>query len=82
MSNGTGFSLHSPSGPISLSASAKVTALVTGSMALEHAVNEVSWRADLLDPPERIESGCLHFSEGFAKLNPKIVDRYGKRWKP
>jgi galactonate dehydratase len=82
VSNGAGFSLHSPSGPVSLLSSAQVTALVPGSMALEHAVNEVPWRADLLDPPERIESGRLWFPKGFAKLDPKIVDRYGQRWKP
>ena len=77
------FSLHSPSGPASLLASGHVTAAVPGAMPLEHAVNEAAWRAELLDPPERIEHGRLWFPGGprqTAKLNPKVVERYGRRW--
>ena len=80
---GRGFSLHSPAGPASLLASAHVTAAVPGAMALEHAVNEAPWRAELLDPPERIERGRLWFPGGAglgATLNRKVVDRYGRRW--
>ena len=56
---GAGFSLHCPSGPISLLASGHVTAAVEGAMPLEHAVYEVDWRSELLDPPERVEGGRL-----------------------
>ncbi len=56
---GGGVSLHSPSGPVSLLASAHVTAAVDGAMPLEHAVHEVGWRADLIEPAERIEGGRL-----------------------
>lgn len=79
-----GFSLHSPSGPVSLLASAHVTASVPGAMALEHTINEAPWRADLLDPPERIEGGRLWFPSGFdvPSLNPETVSRYGRHWSP
>lgn len=56
---GGGFSLHSPSGPISLLASAHATAAVPGALPLEHAVDEADWRRALLIPAERIDNGCL-----------------------
>ena len=55
---GGAFSLHSPSGPISLLASAHATAAVPGALPLEHAVGEVDWRAGLITPAERIEGGA------------------------
>ena len=81
---GAGFSLHSPSGPVSLLASGHVTASVDGAMALEHAVNEAPWRAELLDPPELIESGRLRLPRGVLApaLDQAVVSRYGRRWKP
>ena len=49
---GGAFSLHSPSGPISLLASAHATAAVPGALPLEHAaLDEVDWRADLVTGP-------------------------------
>jgi galactonate dehydratase len=72
-------SLHSPSGPISQLASAHVTAAMPGAMALEHAVGEAAWRAELLVPPERIENGRLWFPGGpglGATLNPDMVTRH------
>ena len=82
---GAGFSLHSPSGPVSLLASAHATAAVEGAMPLEHAVYEAEWRADLLEPAERIEGGRLWFPPGAglgARLNDDLVSRFGWRWKP
>ena len=82
---GGGFSLHSPSGPVALLSSAHVTAATPGAMALEHAVNEASWRQELLDPPERVEGGRLWFPGGpglGATLNRATVDRHGRRWSP
>ena len=61
---GGAFSLHSPSGPISLLASAHVTAAVPGALPLEHAVDEVDWRAALIAPAERIEDGRLLLPSG------------------
>jgi galactonate dehydratase len=82
---GVRISLHSPSGPVSQLASAHVTAAIPGALPLEHAVYEADWRAALMDPPERIEAGHLHFARGNglgAKLDPETVNRYGRRWKP
>ena len=80
-----GVSLHSPSGPISLLASAHVTAAVDGALPLEHAVHEVDWRADLIEPAERIEGGRLLLPSAAglgAALNPELVRRYGRHWTP
>ena len=77
-------SLHSPSGPASMLASGHVTAAMPGALALEHAVAEASWRADLVVPPERIEGGNLWLTDApglGAALNADLVSRYGRRWK-
>ena len=85
IARGWGVSLHSPSGPISLLASGHVTAAVAGALPLEHAVHEVDWRADLIEPAERIEGGrlLLPSSEGLgATLNAELVRRNGCLWTP
>ncbi len=85
IARGRGVSLHSPSGPISLLASGHVTAAVDGALPLEHAVHEVDWRADLIDPAERIEGGRLLLPPGpvlGAALNMEVVRRHGRLWKP
>ena len=77
-------SLHSPSGPVSQLASAHVTAAIPGASPLEHAVNEAPWRADLLEPPERIEGGRLWFPSETglgATLNPDTLGRHGGSWR-
>lgn len=82
---GGGVSLHSPSGPVSLLASGHVTAAVSGALPLEHAVHEVDWRADVIEPAERIEGGrlLLPLSAGLgAALNEKVVRRHGRLWTP
>ena len=85
VAKGRGFSMHSPSGPVSLLASGHATAAVPGAMPLEHAVYEADWRADLIDPPERIENGhmVLPNTTGLgAKLNSDILRRFGRVWEP
>lgn len=85
LGRGGAFSLHSPSGPISLLAGAHVTAAVPGALPLEHAVDEVDWRADLLDPAERIEAGRLLLPPGpglGAGFDWRSVSRHGRIWKP
>jgi galactonate dehydratase len=80
---GKGFSMHSPSGPISLLASGHATAAVPNSMPLEHAVYEADWRADLLAPRERVEDGHLYLtsSPGLgAEINWDLVRRLGRVW--
>ena len=82
-SKGKGFSMHSPSGPISLLASGHATAAVPNSLPLEHAVYEADWRADLLAPRERVENGHLYLtsSPGLgAELDLKLVQRLGRVW--
>ena len=78
-------SLHSPSGPLSQLAGAHVTAAVPGAFNLEHAVNEVPWRAELLFPPEVIRDGRLEIPEGVglgAELDRAMVERHGRTWRP
>jgi galactonate dehydratase len=80
---GGSVSLHSPSGPISLLASAHATAAMPGALPLEHAVYEVDWRADVITPAERIENGRLWFPGGDglgAVLNSELIERHGRRW--
>ena len=82
---GGGFSLHCPSGPISLLASGHVSAAVDGAMPLEHAVHESDWRDDLLEPSENVRDGRLWLPVGAglgATLNRDLVNRFGKTWKP
>lgn len=82
-SKGKGFSMHSPSGPVSLLASGHATAAVPNSMPLEHAVYEADWRADLLTPRERVEDGHLYLTDtpGLgAELSWDLVERFGSVW--
>ena len=81
--NGGGVSLHSPSGPVSLLTGGHVTASIPGAMALEHAVHETEWRADLLTPAERVEDGCLHLPSAAglgAELDWEFLRRVGRVW--
>ena len=85
LGRGGAFSLHSPSGPVSLLAGAHVTAAVPGALPLEHAVDEVDWRADLITPGERIQGGRLLLPPGpglGAALDWRSVHRHGRIWKP
>lgn len=79
-------SCHSPFGPLSNLASAHVHAATTNPHALEHALWENDWRADLLDPPEIVEDGHLVFPGGIgmgATINWKTLKRVGGiRWTP
>ena len=78
-------SCHSPFGPLSNLASAHVHAASPNAYALEHAVWENEWRADLVEPAEHVEGGHLRFPEGpgmGATLKWKTLERVGgKRWK-
>ena len=76
---------HSPSGPISLLQSGHVSAALPGSMLLEHAVYEATWRAEVLYPAEVVNGGRLTVPSGpglGATLNQSVINQRGKRWKP
>ena len=79
-------SCHSPFGPLSNLASAHVHAATPNPHALEHALWENDWRADLIDPPEIVEDGHLVFPGGAgmgATINWKTLQRVGGvRWTP
>jgi len=70
---------HNPSGPVASAATAQLFSTVPNFYILEHAWGEVEWRADLLDPPERIEQGELVLPEGPGlghRLNPDLVEQH------
>ncbi len=76
-------SMHSPSGPISLLASAHATAAFAGSRPLEHAINEVDWRATTIEPAEHVHDGRLYLPSGpglGAGLNQSLRNQNGRRW--
>lgn len=54
---------HNPSGPVSMAASAQITAALPRVRALEHAWGEVPWRGEVLMPPEPIEDGYYVLSD-------------------
>ncbi len=67
---------HNPAGPVSTAATAQVVSTLSNFLILEYAWGEVDWRADLLEPAERIEDGYLVLPEGPGlghRLNPDMV---------
>lgn len=79
------FSLHSPAGPISLLASAQVSSAVQDALPLEHAVDEVPWRHELISPFEVVENGALAIPEGSGlgcELNWDVVSEKGEIYDP
>ena len=84
--HGAQTSCHSPFGPLSNLASAHVHAAMPNPHALEHALWENDWRADLIDPPEIVEDGHLVFPGGVgtgAMINWRTLERVGgMRWTP
>ncbi len=82
--HGVQISCHSPFGPLSNLASAHVHAATPNPHALEHALWENDWRADLIDPPEFVENGHLVFPGGVgmgATINWQTLERVGgRRW--
>ena len=76
--NGKNFSIHCPSGPISLQASGHSSLSVHGSMFLEHAVDEVAWRKNIIEPNENIYNGKLRLENGAGigcELNHELVEK-------
>lgn len=76
-------SMHCPSGPISLLASAHATAAFGNVLPLEHAVYEAEWRKEVLEPFEMVKDGHLHIPDGYglgARVDPVAVEMRGSRW--
>ena len=70
---------HNPAGPLSTAATAQVAATWPNFYILEYAWGEVDWRAELLQPAEKIEDGHLVLSQepGLGhRLNPALVEKY------
>tara|TARA_Y100000590_G_scaffold458684_1_gene613934 strand:+ start:864 stop:2039 length:1176 start_codon:yes stop_codon:yes gene_type:complete len=76
-------SMHCPSGPVSLLTSAQITSSINSNLHLEHAVNEVDWRHQLLLPYEKIDGGKFDLPDGSgigASINLEIINKKGKLW--
>ena len=74
--HGVAVSPHNPSGPVATAASVQLCAAMSNFDILEHQWGEVSWRGDLLDPPERFENGRIRVPDapGFGvELNETVV---------
>ncbi|MFH1567189.1 MAG: mandelate racemase/muconate lactonizing enzyme family protein [Gemmatimonadota bacterium] len=54
---------HSPAGPVSTVAGAHLAATIQNFLVLEYAFGEVSWRGDLIRPPERVLDGFIEVPE-------------------
>lgn len=70
---------HNPSGPVASVASGQICATLRNFYILEYAWGEVDWRAQLLEPAERIEDGHLIVSDepGLGhRLNPDLVHEH------
>ena len=70
---------HNPASPVSTAATAQVMSTVTNFFILEYAWGEVDWRADLLEPAERIEDSYLILPEGIGlghRLNHDVFERH------
>jgi len=61
---GVAVSPHNPSGPVSTAASVQLCAAMSNFDVLEFQWGEVSWRGDLIEPPERFENGRIRVSDG------------------
>jgi galactonate dehydratase len=75
-SAGVAVAPHNPSGPVSTAASVQVCAALKNVRSLELQWGEVDWRATILNPPERFESGKVRVPDrpGFGiELNDEAV---------
>src|SRR5258707_14564381 len=70
---------YGPASPIGNMAAAHVCATMPNFQILEFSYGEVPWRAELIDPPEALEKGCINLSRrpglGIG-LNEKILAKY------
>lgn len=77
-------SMHCPSGPLSLLASAHATTAFDPTLPLEHAVYEADWRHEVMEPYELIEGGEFHIPAGpglGGRVDPFAVETRGRSWR-
>ncbi len=70
---------HNPSGPVATAASIQWCANLSNFMILEHQWNEVPWRGDLVNPPERFDKGSIAVPKtpGFGvELNDSLAKQH------
>ena len=73
---------HGPASPVGNVAAAHVCAGMPNFLILEFSYGEVPWRAELIDPPERIDKGYLGLTTrpGLGiRLNEKTVAKFQVR---
>ena len=78
------FSIHCPSGPISLAGSAHVTSALSSKLPLEHAVFEIEDRHEFVYPNENVKNGIYIFNDNFgigvvpnfSKENKQLLEEY------
>jgi galactonate dehydratase len=76
-------SMHCPSGPLSLLASAHATAAFGNKIPLEHAVYETDWRHEVLEPYEIVNDGHLELPDGpglGGRVDPVAIAMRGRQW--
>lgn len=76
-------SMHCPSGPLSLLASTHATAAFGNKIPLEHAVYEVDWRHEVMEPFEQIENGYFLLPDGYGlggRVDPVAIAMRGRSW--
>ena len=79
--NGINFSPHCPSGPISFLASAHVCAALNKKVLLEHAIEEIDYRHELISPHEIVRNGRIEMPMGIglgAALSKTAFKKYGE----
>jgi hypothetical protein len=70
---------HGPASPVGTAAAAHVCATVPNFLNLEFQYAEVPWRAELIDPPEKIVGSAMPLSErpGFGiTINERTARKY------
>ncbi len=81
MAEGAGLQVspHGPASPVGSIAAAHVSATLANFLILEFSYGEVPWRAELVDPPERISDSALPLTERPGcgiELNERTAKRY------
>jgi galactonate dehydratase len=81
MAEGAGLlaSPHGPASPVGNAAAAHVCATMANFPILEFSYGEVPWRAELIEPPEKIVAGALNLTDAPGlgiTLNEKVAAKY------